>query len=526
MKKLLTLSILTLFAIVLIGCVEDQGPGPGSTGQATFEVLVSDQPSNISDFDLLEVTLSKIRVFKSGDNTGFEEFSPAVETFDLTQLQGGNALSLINTTLPQGNYTKIEFHVTNITGIVDNETVEVKVPSEKLMITQDFELTGNQTTSFVFDMTVIKKGTGDYNLLPVISESGVVGKQVQNVKRVKATEMIQKMQEKREKHGLAKQKEKPETPGKNETTPPETPRPKKGSFELLISDENNAIGEFETLTVDLSKARVFMAGNDDSGNQTNTNGTGVNGSQNNKTGGQGFSEIALDVTSLDLTTLQGDNALSVLNTTLETGKYTKMALYVDSASGTVDNETVDVKVPSGKLMITKNFEVMEGETTSFVFDITVIKKGNGDYNLLPVISKSGVLGKDVMSVNRTRIRNETEAGKPNEKGNQTRNETEQMGKEERCTESGGNVTTAMCCLSSEDFPNTCVIGACGCSPENSHEVEFCDCGEEKCFNGSACVPIETGNQTEPGNETVPPGNQTESGNDTEPGNQTNGNQTA
>ena len=59
--------------------------------------------------------------------------------------------------------------------------------------------------------------------------------------------------------------------------------------------------------------------------------------------------------------------------------------------------------------------------------------------------------------------------------------------DQACAGSGGNVTAASCCLSASDFPNTCLIGACGCSPGNSHDVKTCDCGEGKCFNGTACV---------------------------------------
>jgi len=55
-----------------------------------------------------------------------------------------------------------------------------------------------------------------------------------------------------------------------------------------------------------------------------------------------------------------------------------------------------------------------------------------------------------------------------------------------CTSSGGTVVTGSCCLSSGDFPNSCLIGACGCSPDNSHQVKECDCGEGKCFDGTSC----------------------------------------
>jgi hypothetical protein len=65
-------------------------------------------------------------------------------------------------------------------------------------------------------------------------------------------------------------------------------------------------------------------------------------------------------------------------------------------------------------------------------------------------------------------------------------------KEQSCTSSDGTVTTAMCCQSASDFPNNCLIGACGCSPDNSHSVKVCDCGEGRCFNGTRCQAVSAG----------------------------------
>lgn len=58
-----------------------------------------------------------------------------------------------------------------------------------------------------------------------------------------------------------------------------------------------------------------------------------------------------------------------------------------------------------------------------------------------------------------------------------------------CIKSGGEIKTSFCCLSTGDFPNLCLIGACGCASENSKEVKICDCGENNCFNGIECVPL-------------------------------------
>ena len=66
-------------------------------------------------------------------------------------------------------------------------------------------------------------------------------------------------------------------------------------------------------------------------------------------------------------------------------------------------------------------------------------------------------------------------------------EEDETAEGQACIDSGGTVKTGMCCLAVSDFPNLCLIGACGCSPENSHEVKTCDCGDGKCFNGETCV---------------------------------------
>ena len=56
-----------------------------------------------------------------------------------------------------------------------------------------------------------------------------------------------------------------------------------------------------------------------------------------------------------------------------------------------------------------------------------------------------------------------------------------------CINAGGTVKTQQCCKSASDFPNSCLIGACGCSLENSHEVKVCDCGKGKCWDGTKCA---------------------------------------
>jgi hypothetical protein len=58
---------------------------------------------------------------------------------------------------------------------------------------------------------------------------------------------------------------------------------------------------------------------------------------------------------------------------------------------------------------------------------------------------------------------------------------------EGCIQSGGTVSTGLCCQAVESFPNTCTIGACGCAPDSSHEVAVCICPANTCFDGESCV---------------------------------------
>ena len=201
-------AIMIFAAVVAVsGCTSTS---TASEGQ--FELLVSDQAAAIDDFDYLNVEFSEARIFATGNDTvnatriNLNNTSSA----DLTQLRGASAESLVNTSLSTGNYSKIELHVENVNASVDNESVDVKVPPGKLMITKPFEIRPNETTSFVFDIQVTLRGNEQNNqgyiLRPVISESGVAGEDVE-MERKRSTERDRDQEENAQ----------PENPGNNST---------------------------------------------------------------------------------------------------------------------------------------------------------------------------------------------------------------------------------------------------------------------------------------------------------------------
>ena len=52
-------------------------------------------------------------------------------------------------------------------------------------------------------------------------------------------------------------------------------------------------------------------------------------------------------------------------------------------------------------------------------------------------------------------------------------------KERSCINSGGEISTSSCCKTTNNLSNLCLVGPCGCSPDNSQEIKICDCGPDK-----------------------------------------------
>ncbi|MFB6175400.1 MAG: DUF4382 domain-containing protein [Candidatus Nanohalobium sp.] len=192
-----------------------------------------------------------------------------------------------------------------------------------------------------------------------------------------------------------------------------------GRFYLMVSDRPADISDFDYLNVTFSKAKIFQKNTDSTGNtednttsnettnqtvngtemnSTETNSTETNTTEKETTEEKGFRTVELNGTA-DLTQVVGDKAKSIAKLNLEEGNYTKISLYAADIEASVNGSEVNVKIPPGKLMITKPFTVTSNSTTGFVFDIGVFLRGNQQNNqgyiLKPVISESGVAGKEI-----------------------------------------------------------------------------------------------------------------------------------
>ena len=150
-------------------------PGPQPSLESNFVFLISDEVNAIGDFHSLNVTVASIGLQQAGEPDEWIEFDPQVKILDLTQLQGDKAREIWSGHISEGQYTKVFIHVSNISGVLmeTGESVDMKLPSEKLQISRPFEVTSDSVVNFVYDITVVEAGkSGKYILKPQAGQSG------------------------------------------------------------------------------------------------------------------------------------------------------------------------------------------------------------------------------------------------------------------------------------------------------------------------------------------------------------------
>ena len=143
--------------------------------EGNFAFLVSDEVNAISDFQKLNLSISKVILHLEGDEEMKIEFEPGVQMVNLTDLQGNRAQEIWRGDVPEGEYSKVFLEVSQVSGILwdGGEEVEIKLPSGKLQISKPFRVESGEVTNFVYDLTVVKAGkSGQYILKPQIGQSG------------------------------------------------------------------------------------------------------------------------------------------------------------------------------------------------------------------------------------------------------------------------------------------------------------------------------------------------------------------
>ena len=150
--------------------------GAPTAPSPNFRFLISDTPNAIDDFESLLVTIDEIGVLRGGESGSWVRWGVSAPPVDLIAVQGELAQEILTATLDEGSYSKVFIYIGNVEGVLtDGDSVEVKLPSNKLQLRQGFEIAPGSVISFVYDLTVKaagkKAGRIKYLLLPQIGES-------------------------------------------------------------------------------------------------------------------------------------------------------------------------------------------------------------------------------------------------------------------------------------------------------------------------------------------------------------------
>ncbi len=207
MKKLSMVTIpLILVMLISAGCTlaapempaptpkpADKAPSPTPKtittgvplpGTGMLEVYVTDPPP--PEMDEILVDIKNLEVHKTGGN--WTSIAVDTEPFDLKEIEGIQQF-LASQIVETGKYTQIRFEVNSVTIVVDGDNYTAKVPSDKIKIVGNFDVTDNNTTEITLDFngekSVLVTGKGDYIFKPVIkllvSDKGKPAKPVKPV---------------------------------------------------------------------------------------------------------------------------------------------------------------------------------------------------------------------------------------------------------------------------------------------------------------------------------------------------------
>ncbi len=178
--------VIVLISIFAVKALAPSGPNEdvpvimasSPTAEGNFAFLVSDEVNAIAEFSSVIVIIEKVNLYKDGESAARVEFVPEIKEFDLALLPGENFRELWRGDVPEGDYNNVVIYVTRVNGTLKatGETIEIKLPSNKLQLSQSFKVVSGQVTSFTYDMTVFQTGNakngGKYILKPQAGESG------------------------------------------------------------------------------------------------------------------------------------------------------------------------------------------------------------------------------------------------------------------------------------------------------------------------------------------------------------------
>ena len=146
-----------------------------SKKEGYLKLYLTDTPT---DFDQVNIAVSEIWIHAAGDDTlpNWIMLDSTEATYDLLELRNGVLALMDSSQLPAGHYTQLRLKVTDGSNVVvDSEPYDLEIPSgykSGIKLNHQFTIEEGRlyelTLDFDAEKSIIQKGTGEYQLKPVI----------------------------------------------------------------------------------------------------------------------------------------------------------------------------------------------------------------------------------------------------------------------------------------------------------------------------------------------------------------------
>ena len=173
MKKsfyLLALSVVIL-SLIFLYCSKSTS----SKKDGYLKIYLTDTPT---DFEEVNIVVSEVWIHEASDDTmeNWILLDSTTNTYDLLELRNGVLALLDSSQLPAGHYTQLRLKVTDGSNVVvAGSPYDLEIPSgytSGIKLNHQFTIEEGRlyelTLDFDAEKSIIQKGTGEYQLQPVI----------------------------------------------------------------------------------------------------------------------------------------------------------------------------------------------------------------------------------------------------------------------------------------------------------------------------------------------------------------------
>lgn len=171
----LALAAFLVFSVLVVSSAPYLNLIPAVSATGVVRLLITDPPDYSDNVTSITITFSQIALNRvdSEGNEGWVILTNASTTIDLMKIIDVNA-SLGNFEVPVGNYTQIRFMASNATAVINNETVQLTIPSGsqtglKVHFKGPLLISSNIVATITIDITADGKSIHNGKLVPSMS---------------------------------------------------------------------------------------------------------------------------------------------------------------------------------------------------------------------------------------------------------------------------------------------------------------------------------------------------------------------